>query len=182
VIRDHKRRREGRKYEPQVQWAQGSRLRPEVVKLNSTNPMQTPHSDQDPESIVSSPAPSTETAPLTINRPMLVSLLALGLLGCFFLPWLRFLGVGISGFTLQKEGEQALLLWITPILCAITIFSVSTPKSQGVGARMTGLSAFGILGYAVVKYGAGVLQALEVGAWLGLALGLALIVVAPRKA
>jgi len=39
----------------------------------------------------------------------------------FFLPWVQLFGGNVSGFDLQKLGDQQRLLWLIPIFCAITI-------------------------------------------------------------
>ena len=66
-------------------------------------------------------APGNQT--VSLGRAQLVSLCALGLGVSFFLPWVQFFGGNVSGFDLQKLGDQQRLLWLIPIFCAITIFA-----------------------------------------------------------
>ena len=117
----------------------------------------------------------------SLNRSQLMSICALGLAICFFLPWLNLFFGKPSGFDIAKqEGGKALLLWSVPIFSALTIFANLTGRNQKIVAQLTGALPFIILAYALSQGGRDVLRLLEVGAYVSLVIGLALFVL-PRK-
>lgn len=127
----------------------------------------------------SATAPDNQAAKL--GRTQLVSLCALGLSISFFLPWANFFGAKLSGFDLQKLGAEQRLLWLIPILCAVTIFAGITKRSQKIAAQLTGALPFvaGIYWYS--KFGSDLFRILTFGAYLSLIFGAALFVL-PRNA
>jgi len=82
----------------------------------------------DSESTIPAAAPRNQA--ISLGRTELVSLCAAGLGVSFFLPWASIFGGSISGFDLQKAGDEQRLLWVIPIFCAITIFAGITKRSQ----------------------------------------------------
>jgi hypothetical protein len=130
------------------------------------------------ESTAASAAP--ENQPVSLNRTQLVNLCAIGLGVSFFLPWAQFLGASISGFDLQKAGGGQLLLWLIPILSAITIIAGMTKRSQQIAGQFTGVLPFVVGVYWYAKIGNDLFQVLTFGAFWSLAFGAALLVL-PRK-
>jgi hypothetical protein len=130
--------------------------------------------------------PSTATAGqgnqnINLTRTQLTNLCAAGLAGGFFLPWVQFFGANISGFDLQKMGDEQRLLWLIPISCAITIFAGITKHSQKIAGQLTGALPFAVGVYWYAKLGSDMFHILTYGAFLSLAFGAALFIL-PRKA
>lgn len=121
-----------------------------------------------------------ENQPVSLNRAQLVNLCALGLGVSFFLPWVQFFGANLSGFDLQKAGDEQRLLWIIPVFCAITIFAGITKRSQQIAGQLTGVLPFCVGGYWYSKLGSDLFHILTYGAFLSLAFGVALLIL-PRK-
>ena len=123
---------------------------------------------------------SGQNQTVTLSRAHLVILCAAGLGVSFFLPWAQILGANISGFDLQKMGDQQRLLWAIPIFCAITIFAGITKKSQQGAGMLTAMLPFLVGVYWYTKLGSDLFHILTYGAFLSLAFGAALFIV-PRK-
>jgi hypothetical protein len=130
------------------------------------------------ESTPASAAPENQT--ITLGRAQLVSLCAAGLGISFFLPWANFFGANLSGFDLQKMGDEQRLLWLIPIFCAITIFAGITKRSQKIAGQLTGALPFAVGVYWYSKLGSDLFQILTYGAFLSLVFGVALFIL-PRK-
>lgn len=130
------------------------------------------------ESTPAIPPPKNQT--VTLSRVHIVNLCALGLGVCFFLPWAKFFVGNLSGFDLQKLGDQQRLLWLIPICCAITIFAGIIKRGQQFAGRFTGALPFCVGVYWYMKLGKDMFQILTFGAYLSLAFGAALIIL-PRK-
>jgi predicted membrane protein len=112
----------------------------------------------------------------------LINLCAIGLAVSFFLPWVRLvLGAGPSGFDLQKMGDMHLLLWLIPILSALTIFAGITKRSQQVVAQIAGALPFCVGVYWYFKLGSSLFQIMTYGAYLSLFFGAALFVLARNE-
>ena len=128
--------------------------------------------------LAASPAKNVTDA---FSRAKLVNLCVAGLGVSFFLPWANFFGVKLSGFDLQKMGDEQRLLWLIPILCVVTIFAGITKRSQKIAGQLTGALPFvaGIYWYS--KFGSDLFRILTFGAYLSLIFGAALFVL-PRKA
>jgi hypothetical protein len=140
-----------------------------------------------PDEITIKPKSESSTTPATpanqavsLNRTQLVNLCAVGLGVSFFLPWAQFLGANISGFDLQKAGDEQRLLWLIPIFCAITIFAGITKRSQQIAGQLAGVLPFCVGGYWYSKLGSDLFHILTYGAFLSLAFGVALLIL-PRK-
>ncbi|MEJ0091326.1 MAG: hypothetical protein WDM80_16470 [Limisphaerales bacterium] len=122
--------------------------------------------------------PSIENKKSISARSQLVSLCALGLGVSFFLPWAHVLFVSPSGFDLQKDGSEQLLLWLIPIMCVITIVAGFANSGQYSAARMTGLLPFFVGAYWYSKIGSDLSHMLAYGAYLSLGLGAIMFVLA----
>jgi len=121
------------------------------------------------ESTAIKPGPENQT--ISLNRSHLVILCAAGLGVSFFLPWAQIIGANISGFDLQKLGDQQRLLWAIPIFCAITIIAGITKRSQEAAGWITGMLPFLVGGYWYTKLGSDMFHILAYGAFLSLAFG-----------
>lgn len=112
---------------------------------------------------------------VTINKAHLISICAVGLLICFFLPWIDVIIAKPSGMDFQKESEAAKLLWLMPILSALTIFAGMAGKSAKIASQLAGLTPFVILAYGRL-HEEQLFHVLGVGAYIALILGFFLIV------
>ena|ERR1039458_6592361 len=131
------------------------------------------------ESTPATAAPENQT--IVLGRAQIVNLCALGLGISFFLPWANFLGVNISGFDLQKDGGGQLLLWSIPVFCLITILAGITKRGQQIAGQLSGVLPFAVGVYWYMKLGNDMFQILSFGAYLSLAFGLALIILARKS-
>jgi hypothetical protein len=131
------------------------------------------------ESTPANAVPKNQT--ITLNRSHLVILCATGLGVSFFLPWAQILGANISGFDLQRTGDQERLLWAIPIFCAITIIAGITKKSQQAAGLITGMLPFLVGAYWYPKLGSDMFHILSYGAFLSLAFGAALLILSPKS-
>lgn len=123
---------------------------------------------------------ASENQNVSLGRTQLVNLCALCLGVSFFLPWVNILGGTVSGFDLQKLGDQQRLLWLIPIFCAITIFAGMTKRSQKIAGQLTGALPFAVGAYWYYKLGSDMFHILTFGAYLSLAFG-AVLFILPRK-
>jgi hypothetical protein len=126
------------------------------------------------------PGSAGQNQTVSLSRAHLVNLCAAGLGISFFLPWARFFGANLSGFDLQKMGDQHRLLWLIPICCAITVFAGATKRSQQIAGQITGALPFCVGVYWYAKLGSDLFHILSYGAFLSLAFGAALFIL-PRK-
>ena len=117
---------------------------------------------------------------VSLGLSHLGNLCAAGLGISFFLPWAQFFGANLSGFDLQKLGDQQLLLWLIPICSAITIFAGITKRSQQIAGQFTGALPFCVGVYWYTKLGSDLFHILAYGAFLSLAFG-AVLLILPRK-
>ena len=134
--------------------------------------------------------PKTESTPtnaapehqaVSLGRAQLVSLCAVGLGVCFFLPWANLFGGNVSGFDLQKLGSVHRLLWLIPICCAITVLAGITKRSQQIAGQFSGALPFAVGLYWYTKLGSDMFHILTYGAYLSLAFGAALLVLARKS-
>jgi hypothetical protein len=66
---------------------------------------ETKSSESGPEKAPSEPGtPSQEAGAATLTKSQAISLCAIGIFICFFLPWAQVFGQNLSGFDLQKLG------------------------------------------------------------------------------
>ena len=122
---------------------------------------------------------SVVSAP-TLSKSQAINLCAVGLLICFFLPWVYLLDQPFSGFTLQKLGGIYLAFWLIPVFCITTIVAGLIKQSQKSGALLTGSLPFFALAYWYYQLGPDLLKILTIGAYVGLGLALALIVLSTK--
>jgi hypothetical protein len=115
----------------------------------------------------------------TLSKSQAVTICAVGLLVCFFLPWITFFGAGASGFDIQKADEKAKVLWLIPIFSVITVFAGISGKNQKIAAQLTGALPFFALGYALYNSGSDFINVVTYGGWGSLGLGLVLFIL-PR--
>jgi hypothetical protein len=134
--------------------------------------------------------PKLETTPanaapeqqsVSLSRKHMVNLCAAGLGVSFFLPWARFFGANLSGFDLQKLGDEQRLLWLIPIFCAITIFAGIAKSRQQIAGQLTGVLPFCVGVYWYIKLGRDLFQILSFGAFLSLAFGAALFILSRKS-
>jgi len=128
---------------------------------------------------VSIAAPGNQTTGL--GRTQLTGLCAAGLGVSFFLPWAQIFVATLSGFDLQKMGDEQRLLWLIPILSGITIWASITKHSQKFIGQLTGALPFCVGIYWYHKIGSDLFHILAYGAYLSLIFGAALLIL-PRKA
>jgi hypothetical protein len=117
---------------------------------------------------------------VSLNLSHAVSLCAVGLLVCFFLPWIDFLLGKPSGLDFTKQGGKFQLLWAIPIFCAFTVLAGITKSSQRVVAQLTGALPFFVLVVGLKEEGGDLLRVLGIGGYGSLALGLLLLIL-PRR-
>jgi hypothetical protein len=127
------------------------------------------------------PADAPQNQAASLSRAQLVNLCAAGLGISFFLPWAQFWGANLSGFDLQKMGDEQRLLWLIPIFCVITILAGVTKRSQKVVGEIAGMLPFLAGAYWYYKLRSDLFHILTFGAYLSLICGAALIVLS-RKA
>ena len=126
------------------------------------------------ESIPASSVPETQT--VNLGRAELISLGAVGLGVSFFLPWTNFFGANLSGFDLQKLGDEQRLLWLIPICCTVTIIFGVKKISQRIIGEITCALPFLVGGYWYYKLGSDLFHILAYGAYLSLIFGAAMSV------
>ena len=130
------------------------------------------------ESTPATAAPQNQT--VSLGRAQIVNLCAAGLGVSFFLPWANIFGANVSGFDLQKAGDEQRLLWAIPIFCLITIFAGVTKRSQQIAGQLSGALPFVVGVYWYMKLGKDMFQILTFGAYLSLAFGLVLLILARK--
>lgn len=110
----------------------------------------------------------------------LIGLCSLGLMGCFFLPWINLFLGRPSGYDLQQfPSDEIKLVWLIPLTALLALFSAVAKKGVLTTAQIAGAMPFLALIYYRVKLGQELFQILQIGAYLSLALG-AILFIAPR--
>src|ERR1700722_14414141 len=138
-----------------------------------------------PESPTASPTPSQAPKAVERNKQIhaAISLCALAMIGCFFLPWLNvFLGQTAPGYQLQQlPSDEAKLIWAIPAGGLLALLAAAANVKQGIAAtsQLAGALPFLALPYYGVKIGQDLFQSLQIGAYLTLILG-AVLFVLPR--
>ncbi|HWM26493.1 MAG TPA: hypothetical protein VNP98_16880 [Chthoniobacterales bacterium] len=67
------------------------------------------------------------------SKPVLIC--AFGILAAFFMPWLQFLGAGMSGYQLGQLGSYGNCAWAIPLLAgAAILISFAGGNNRGIGA------------------------------------------------
>ena len=115
-----------------------------------------------------------------LGRTELISLCAAGLGVSFFLPWANVLFGTLSGFDLQKLGDQHRLLWAIPIFCVVTIIAGFAKQSQKHVAQIAGSLPFIVGVYWYLKLKDDFFHVLAFGTFLSLAFGAGLLIL-PRN-
>ena len=131
-----------------------------------------------PKSESAASPPENQTVSLT--RSQLTNLCAAGLGVSFFLPWAQFFGGNISGFDLQKAGDEQRLLWAIPVFCVITIFAGLTKRNQQIAGQLTGALPYIVGVYWYMKLKDDFFHVLAYGAFLSLIFR-AVLFILPRK-
>jgi hypothetical protein len=138
----------------------------------------------DPQT-ASQPSPQAPVTPPkeTERDRMLHSVIVLcsaGIIGCFFLPWVRILFGTPSGYDLQQlPSNEAKLIWAIPVAALLALLSALAKQGTVNMAQVAGGIPFVALVFYRIRLGDGFFQLLQVGAYLTLALS-AILFVAPR--
>jgi hypothetical protein len=125
-----------------------------------------------------SPTIGQESVSLSLHH--LVSLCAAGLVVCFFMPWIKILFGRPSGLELAKQGEVWILLWAIPFMGVITVLAGIAKINVREVAQVTGALPFAALMGPVFQHGKEIFSLLDFGAYAGLGLGLALLILPHR--
>lgn len=128
--------------------------------------------------------PSPCASPTSMNAPRCggidlrpaIGVAAGVLLLGYFLPWFSFLGKSVTGWDFRQLSRFAPLMFM-PATAAGTLLLVATGRPAEFIRRLAGLSPFVILGYGLSQGGSRLLQELQIGAWLCLLGGIALILI-----
>lgn len=120
------------------------------------------------------------------SKPVLIC--AIGILAAFFMPWVQFFGLGISGYNLGRIGSYGNYAWVVPVLSgAVVLVTFAGLKNRLLGA-IAGVIPLCMIGYIIFQYvnsgkiqNADVVnvatQVLSIGAWLTVILSVAIIVI-----
>jgi hypothetical protein len=109
-----------------------------------------------------------------------MSLCCLGIIACFFLPWIQLFLATPSGYQLQQlPSDEVKLLWLIPLTAAVALVAAVTGKSMAIAGQTAGAMPFMALIYYAAKVGQGLFQALQIGAYLTL-LCAAVLCIAPH--
>ena len=135
--------------------------------------------DENPQTELqpNSPTGGCDQARADKPKQIFMALCALGLIGCFFLPWISFLLATPSAYQLQEiPAMEIRLLWLIPVTALCLFCSILMKRGVRLAALIAGATPFLTLLYYLAKYGADLFQSLRVGAVLTLCLaGLLLI-------
>ena len=134
--------------------------------------------------------PQTESQPNITNVPRasaeadriktvhtFIAVCSLGIIGCFFLPWITlFLGAP-SAYQLQElPTNEVKLLWFIPGTALLPLFALLAKQAVAPMSQIAGAAPFVALLYYVAKFGTDLFQSLQVGAYLTLLFGVVLSV------
>jgi hypothetical protein len=98
-------------------------------------------------------------------------------MGCFFMPWISFLFGTPSGYQLQQIPDDKIkLVWLIPGIALVSLIAAVTKKGVVTAAQAAGAMPFLALLYYRIKLGEGIFQALQIGAYITLALGAVLFI------
>lgn len=131
------------------------------------------------ESNETSASSEQENQAVSVTRSHALILCAIGLGISFFLPWVVLIRP-ISGFDLQKLGDQHLLLWLIPVFSVITIVAGITKRNQRLAGQLTAALPFCVGIYWYNKLGDGLQHILTYGAFLSLIFGAALAIISRK--
>jgi hypothetical protein len=138
--------------------------------------------EEDSKSQAASPVPDTMSTETQWNKNIRATLLASssGIIGSFFLPWIKFILGKPSGFDLQQlPTNEAKLLWLIPVTAVIAFLASLGRKGIINTNQLAGVTPYFALMYYYCKLGCGLLEALQVGAYITLGCG-AVLLIAPR--
>ncbi len=121
-----------------------------------------------------------ETQSVSLNLSHLIGFSALGLLACFFLPWLNILFVNVSGFGFSKHGGMYALAWAIPLFSLVTFLAGVAKARQREVAAITGMLPFMAFALGMADVGLNIFQILQIGGYGSLIFGLLLIIFAFR--
>lgn len=125
-------------------------------------------------------AESTNRDSVELNLNHLVTLCCIGIVVCFFLPWLSVLFTKSSGYDISKFGGKHMIVWLVPICAVIAVLMPSSEKSRGTMLSAAGLVPFVILLGGLYGDGMSLFDHLAYGAYACLGLGALLITISIR--
>lgn len=148
---------------------------------NPANPPETTPSQPTP---LPQESPSPQGAPVAAvsGRAQTVALAAVALGASFFFPWIQLFIFGApSGLDLAKQGGELTFLWLWPVLCGLTLYTVVAQKSYRIAGQLAGTVPFAVFGYAYVKLGdLSFADNIVGGGWAAMAIGAVLLMLARR--
>lgn len=115
---------------------------------------------------------------------------AFGLLAAFFMPWIQFFGVGMSGYNLGRLGSYGNYAWIIPILAGVTILLTYSGINNRISGALSGIVPLAALSYGVLRIAregggesAGEIlkiagQVMSIGVWLTILFSIVIIIAA----
>jgi hypothetical protein len=71
--------------------------------------------------------------------------LSVGILAAFFMPWVQFLGEGVSGYQLGSPGSYGNYAWVIPGLAGVTIVVALSGKGNRMAGAITGMPILALL-------------------------------------
>jgi len=135
-----------------------------------------------PESITTASSHQASAKDRDQNKSIysVIALCSLGIVACFFLPWIRVLFTDLSGYQLQQlPSDEVKILWLIPLTALISLIASITKQSVGAVAQFAGVMPFLAPLYYGSKIGQSIFDALRPGAFLTLLLAVVLLI-APR--
>jgi hypothetical protein len=114
------------------------------------------------------------------NLRTLMLLCSLGIIGCFFLPWVQIFFGKPSGYELQQlPSDEVKLLWLIPLTAGVALFASIFRQSMVIACQAAGAMPYLALAYYYHELGQSIFEALQIGAYLTLICGVVLLI-APR--
>lgn len=90
--------------------------------------------------------PDQPTA-LNVTPSHLVTILAVGIVVAFFMPWFQLFGAGISGFEITNLGSYTNYLWVIPGLAGYTVLLGASGTNNRVMGAITGIVPLATIAY-----------------------------------
>ena len=116
-----------------------------------------------------------EPTPLTVSPATLFAAL---LIEAFWLPWLKAVGIPVSGMALALEPGIWRLLWLIPAAGGCAILAGLPGLRQREVAQAAGFVPWLALIYPLTQAGPQLFEAFEIGIWVSLATG-GLLILSP---